>query len=296
LTLKILLTLLSVGFHRASLNSCMRLHEIFDPIKIPTSPLAKARQSSDFAGISMWLCECLIKELNKEYPGWQKSNKSVDTIIHSLHWWKQIYPQKFPRLQTNVWHQLEDNDLSVGVESFEHSQDMHAFYWPSRKLIMVDATQLKNTADVVKALAHELRHAYDDTIAQGKGLGATPDLDDYSKYLANPAEIRARFQELQIDLVQELYFPDGSKKDISYFKLVVPELMAKYELSAKHLKAHPQPQILYQQLIKKAYLLKQSFDKLSNKDRSQIIKSIKGMPTNLKPSWWQRIKHKLNID
>lgn len=278
----------------------MKLDEIIDPIAIPPTPVAKANRSKDLIKLSVWLLNSLVGHLNQHHGGWRQHPKLTKVLL-SVNDWKKYFPQGFPELNSDVWQLFSRNDLVVGTRTLDPNWD--AAYDADNKMVIMNSQNLYKliqtnntiTNKAVRSMLHELKHAYDDLRSQGQGLTDIV-TKDYKKYLANPDEIRARFQEMESALIQELYFPDGSAKDSSYFRVIVPHLLQTHQLSMSHLVKHPQATQTYQGLIRQAHLLKQSFDKLSQQQRATLIqqlKQAKQMGSAL--TWWQKIKSKLNI-
>jgi hypothetical protein len=283
------------------LNMSMRLDEIIDPVAIPPTPVARANRSADLIKLSVWLLHSLVGYLNRTDPDWHKNPEDVSMLL-SVDDWKKYFPQGFPKLTSDVWQVFSSNRVVVGVRNLNNPA-WHAVYDTSIKHVHLNSQTLLEligannapTNEAIQSLMHELKHAYDDLKGKGRGLGKIV-TNDYEKYLATPHEVRARFQEMEPDLIQELYFPDGSAKDSSYFKVVVPYLLQQKQLSVPHLGKQPQATQIYQSLIKQAHLLKQSFDKLTQSQRAMLIQQLKqSRQIGAATTWWQKIKNKLKI-
>lgn len=276
--------------------------EILDPLKIPPTPVQKANLSMDFLKLSTWLLHSLVEYLNTHEPGW-KTHPIQSHFVMPMKSWKAAHGAQFPQFKTHVWSMFEFWDLEFGITNLGDPRNAGG-YDDRRKVIVLNSAGLVRMLAERKAVAvlsHELRHAYDDLISKGQGMGSgSAHVQDYREYLALPSEVRARFTEMEPELIQELYFADGGVKDVSYFKVMIPQLLKDYELSPRDLSRHAQPIKLYQKLISRAYTLKQSMDKLSQAERAQIIAQIQsvgqaGQPTATKLNWWQRIKQKFAL-
>jgi len=284
----------------------MNLIELIDPIKIPPMPVQRARRDADMIKLAVWLIHSMVKHLRKTQLKDKWDFKNMHVTQHVRDWHAQ-YPEGFPPLSSDVWNMFSQNDLKVGIQNLKDPK-IDAGYHPVWRQVSLNSlvlpelfsSQSSQIPHVVHALTHELRHAYDDLISKGKGLASDAAVTgiSYSDYLSLPEEVRARFQQLIPDLIQELYFPDGAVKDVSYFKLIVPQLLQKHQLNVADLASQAQPQKLYQRLIKQAHLLKQSMDQLPQSERAQLIsqlnqvKSLGPQPTQ---PWWRKIMQKLHM-
>jgi hypothetical protein len=275
--------------------------EVIDPVRIPAKPVQKALMSVDLMNLSVWLIHSLIKELDVSNPKWRTS-ASIKPFLKTMTEWARSHPQGFPKFKTHVYKLFQDWDLEFGVMVPPDSSHYGA-YNERRKIVILNSEKIlpmlssrQKELTIVEVLAHELRHAYDDLISKGQGLG--PDqYTDYKGYLALPAEVRARFTQMEPELIQELYFASGEIKHDSYFRVIMPELMRKYELSVSDLRATQNPQKIYQKLIGKAWLLKQSMDVLSDDQRAKVIQALKStqhMPAQ-SAAWWNKIKRILEV-
>lgn len=256
----------------------------------------------DLMNLSVWLIHSLIKELDVKDPKWRLGHQTPGPILMPLSEWAHVHPEGFPKFKTHIYKLFVDWDLEFGATSLA-DKNYFGGYNEHRKMILLNTSRLHQmvTAQgselkVVEVLVHELRHAYDDLISKGQGLGSAH-FTDYESYLAMPAEIRARFTQMEPELMQELYFANGEIKHDSYFRVIMPELMKKYELTPSQLSGHRNPQKIYQKLISKAWLLKQSMDKLTDAQRAQMIQGLKStqqMPAQTK-QLWQKIKRMIEI-